>query len=108
MSRWKHLMCAACWNERRDKYASVYTLAVEGANSEGESCCWCGNNTTSGIWLREDPEKMSCHHCTFENCDALANVRIQEVRICTKHIQWAMELAFKPVKEAMKTIGERP
>lgn len=95
MSRWNHLMCAACWNERRD------TKAVEGANDEGESCCWCGNATTSGIWVRNDPEKMSCKHCEFENCDELAPVRIQEVCICTKHIDWAMDLAFKPVKEAL-------
>jgi hypothetical protein len=89
-------MCASCWNERRD------TKAVEGANSEDESCCWCGSNTTSGIWVREDPEKLSCHHCEFEQCDELATVMIQQVWVCTHHIEWAMELAFKPVKDAMK------
>ena len=52
--------------------------------------------------MSEDPEDMSCHRCEFEGCDELANVRIQEVRICTKHIKWAMDLAFKPVKDAMK------
>lgn len=45
-------------------------------------------------------------HCEFEGCDELAPVRIQEVCICTHHIQWAMDLAFKPVKEAMKVIEE--
>jgi hypothetical protein len=94
-------MCASCWNERR------VTKAVEG-NAESESCCWCGSDTTSGIWVRNDPEKLSCHHCEFERddkyerCDDLAPVKIQEVWVCTRHIQWAMDLAFKPVKDAMK------
>ena len=49
-----------------------------------------------------DPIEDDERHCEFENCDEIANVRIQEVRICTKHIKWAMDLAFKPVKDAMK------
>ncbi len=53
-------------------------------------------------------KELSDQHCEFEQCDELAPVKIQEVWVCTRHIKWAMDLAFKPVKEAMKTIGERP
>ena len=104
MSRWNHLMCAACWNadERH------VNKAVEGANSEAQQCCWCQKPTTSGIWVREDPEKLPCKHCSFPKCDELAPIGIQDLWLCFEHIEWAMELALKPVKDAMKTIGERP
>ena len=97
-----HLMCAACWNERRD------IKTCESNVAESESCCWCGNDTTSGIWVRKDLVKMPCHHCEFEDCIGLAPVGIAEVWVCTHHIEWAMDLAFEPMKEAMKVIGERP
>jgi hypothetical protein len=49
-------------------------------------------------------ESLEDTYCEFESCDEIANVRIQEVRICTKHIKWAMDLAFKPVKEALSKV----
>ena len=33
MSRWNHLMCAACWNADEGNIARSVNTAVEGANS---------------------------------------------------------------------------
>ncbi len=44
--------------------------------------------------------------CQHPDCDALAPVMIGlECWICVDHIDWAMKLAFKPIKDAMKTSG---
>ncbi len=59
---WDHLMCAACWNADEGNIASGVNNALEGANSEAEPCCYCGKDTTSGIWVRHDPAKISCRH----------------------------------------------
>ena len=56
MRPWTHMICAACWNATRE------TEAVEGASSEAEQCCFCGEMTTSGIWVRHDPAELSCNH----------------------------------------------
>jgi len=46
-------------------------------------------------------ESLKDTYCDFEKCDELAPVMIQNVWVCTRHIDWAMKLAFKPVKEAL-------
>ena len=58
MAEWNHLMCAACWNDD-ERHVNK---AVEGAWSEAEPCCFCGNPTTSGIYVRHDPTKLECVH----------------------------------------------
>lgn len=97
MSRWNHLMCAACWNAD-DRHVNK---AVEGANSEAENCCYCGKPTTSGIWVRADPEMLDCHHCGYPKCDELGPIGINETWCCPQHVDWAMTKAFKPLKDAM-------
>ncbi len=107
MSRWNHLMCAACWNADEGNIARSVNTAVEGANSEAENCCYCGKPTTSGIWTRADPEKMDCHHCGYpgsvltSSCDELGPIGINEIWCCIEHVDWAMAKAFKPLKDAM-------
>lgn len=100
MSRWNHLMCAACWNadERH------VNKAVEGSNSEAQQCCWCQKPTTSGIWVREDPEKLPCKHCSFPKCDELAPIGIQDLWLCFEHVDWGMAEAFKPGRALEKAL----
>ena len=90
-------MCAACWNAD-ERHANK---AVEGANSESQSCCWCDQSTTSGIWVRADSETLDCHHCDYADCDELAPIMINQARCCVHHIEWAMGRAFKPLKDAI-------
>ena len=59
MAEWTHLMCADCWNSR---HHGDERKAVEGANSEPEPCCFCGKETTSGLYIRHDGRELECVH----------------------------------------------
>ncbi len=48
------LICADCWNTHRTHELSV----VEGANSEPEPCFFCGKETTTGLYTRQDGIKI--------------------------------------------------
>ncbi len=60
MSRWTHVICRACWIERNPGRPPV--VLTEEAS---EICCFCGNATTSGIYVREDPAKTP--HCAHQD-----------------------------------------
>ena len=47
-----------------------------------------------------DPEKV--HHCEFDHCIRLANIGIADVWVCDRHIEWAMDLAFRPLEDARR------
>ena len=51
MSRWTHNICTDCWEETQD--VVVPTRVIE---ADKEICCWCNKETTSGIYLRHDPD----------------------------------------------------
>lgn len=51
LNTWTHAMCDACWNARR----SPDYPPVRMVDPETETCCWCGQPTDSGIYVREDP-----------------------------------------------------
>ncbi len=56
MSRWRHSICDLCWH--------VYAPDREPirlTEPELERCCFCGGDTRSGIYVREDPVKLL--HC---------------------------------------------
>ncbi len=44
-------VCAPCWNERNPANHVIpgYT------GGELETCCYCGNETLSGLYVRVDP-----------------------------------------------------
>jgi hypothetical protein len=57
MSRWTHAICVGCWNARHpDRPAS----ADANGRTEAHACCFCGQQTTSGIFIREDPKTVAC------------------------------------------------
>lgn len=57
MSAWMHSCCVSCWNAFRlvpKQDADTVTTSAP------EVCCWCGEVTTAGIFLRGDPATMDC------------------------------------------------
>lgn len=50
---WTQPICDDCWDEQRPDRPSPRTGA-----GEPEICSWCGLETHSGIYLREDPDKV--------------------------------------------------
>jgi hypothetical protein len=53
MAEWTHPICWVCW-ERRAPGKSPLRLR----NPPPEKCCICGEETKSGIFIREDPAKV--------------------------------------------------
>jgi hypothetical protein len=63
--KWTHRMCGDCW------LAKNYSKTPEGEvevrlplmtkEPPGE-CCFCGNKTVLGIFVRHDPLKLTCSH----------------------------------------------
>jgi hypothetical protein len=55
MSRWNHAICDPCWEAREPTRTPVRrTIPQE------EVCCYCGARTTSGIYVRDDPDLVPC------------------------------------------------
>ncbi len=55
MSAWTHPICEDCFGAlypRRQKYRVV--------DPEAETCCRCMTETTSGLYVRADPELVGC------------------------------------------------
>jgi hypothetical protein len=53
--RWTHNICDACWAKLMQGRTPV-KLRDPGV----EACCYCGGLTTSGIFIRWDPERLHC------------------------------------------------
>lgn len=58
MSRWTHASCDECFTELSGKRVREAHRAT-GDDAFKEKCCKCGNNT-NGLYVRYDPEKLSC------------------------------------------------
>lgn len=52
-SAWTHLLCIICWNTRHPEKRS-YDLD----RLEGPPCCACGAATSSGIYVRAQPDGL--------------------------------------------------
>ena len=54
MMTWTHRMCDKCW------YKSYKRDPVRVRNDMIGKCCFCGNDTESGIYVRHDPRDLGC------------------------------------------------
>lgn len=57
MSQWTHPICDPCW-------AGMYQdrQPVPFIDPPAEVCCVCAEATSSGIYVREDPDALPAHH----------------------------------------------
>lgn len=53
MSKWNHTICDSCWEDYAPEREPARLI---GPAFDGEDCCFCGTFTTSGIYIRFDPE----------------------------------------------------
>lgn len=56
-SKWTHSICQKCWNEKNPDREPVH-LKEEFASQE--ACCFCGESTSAGIYVRFDPLQLRC------------------------------------------------
>lgn len=59
MSNWTHPICDPCWAEIAPGREPFRFLEN---SRELEVCCFCGDETESGIYVRHDPSRAL--HCT--------------------------------------------
>ncbi len=52
---WTHPICWVCWVKMNPGRGPA-TLT----NLGGGTCCFCGNETASGIYVRHDPKELKC------------------------------------------------
>jgi hypothetical protein len=57
MSRWTHAICPACWLLL---YHGVTDLAALLVSPNTQTCCFCGLETDTRIFVRADPAKPQC------------------------------------------------
>ncbi len=63
MSTWTHAICLACWNEKFSNRGEPFMMVP----SEVEICCFCGEHTSDGIYVRVNPGTVSfCQHKVTE------------------------------------------
>lgn len=55
-SKWTHAQCSACW-----EHLHADREAVRVRNADTEICCWCGDTTSAGIYVRGDPARLYCN-----------------------------------------------
>lgn len=56
MSQWTHPICVDCWFVRNPERVPVQIKEVT-----TEHCCYCGQMTHAGIYMRDDPENPRHH-----------------------------------------------
>lgn len=57
MAQWTHNVCQSCYQGLYPGRQPV-TMRVP----QAEVCCFCGQPTTSGIYVRYNPAELSCKH----------------------------------------------
>ena len=60
MSKFTHNICYDCWNIRNPDRKAI---RVSTARMNPDKCCYCGKDTNSGIYIRDNPDApdMLCH-----------------------------------------------
>lgn len=48
--KWTHNICIDCWNKQKPNREPLSTTV-----HNNEKCCFCGNKTNKGIYIRQDP-----------------------------------------------------
>lgn len=57
LSKWIHSICVECWNARNSGHEPVRLKAIY---RTADSCCFCGHQHKSGIFIRQAPDKLMC------------------------------------------------
>lgn len=53
--KWTHAICEPCWRKREPGRTPVRVLV-----GQEESCCFCGDPTREGIYVRSNNKGLLC------------------------------------------------
>lgn len=64
MAEWNHSICGECWFLRVDKEEGkgAWRMPARDLAAREEECCFCGNRTVLGIYVRHNPNHLNCKH----------------------------------------------
>lgn len=57
MNKFNHAICQACWDKKNPNREAYHLV-----EPEEEVCCYCGNTTLSGIYVRDMETPKHCQH----------------------------------------------
>lgn len=70
MSEWNHLICERCYISQRGEFAVgpdgpmltgiQIPVQITGSHRTVGPCCFCGELTIMGIFVRRDPGEVNC------------------------------------------------
>lgn len=70
---WTHRMCGECWLEKKlifhENGDIEFTPPVQVKGVEPAQCCFCGQTTRMGIFVRHNPKNLNCDHKEDNNGD---------------------------------------
>lgn len=55
---WTHALCEACWKAREPGREPFRLVDVGIVDRKTETCCRCGEPTTTGIYVRANQQEM--------------------------------------------------
>lgn len=62
-NKWTHSICPDCWDERYPNHVPFRITVVH----PKEHCCFCGKDSTAGIYVREDI--ANAPFCEYKEAD---------------------------------------
>ncbi len=63
MSTWNHRQCGDCWMKAHPyEEGAQVQVPHQIIGLPSGTCCFCGNKSQLGIFVRHDPKKLSCTH----------------------------------------------
>jgi len=63
VSQWTHPICTTDFKKERGEDVRPVRTVIR----EVKTCCWCGKETASGIYLRADPSELAHHRQHVES-----------------------------------------
>jgi len=88
---WRHVICRTCYAERQPGREPV---ALKPEFCEDERCCFCGEPTREGVYLRAPPEEPAF-------CEGRALYRDRE-----QHLAWCKERAIRYLEPDRGSVAE--
>jgi hypothetical protein len=59
---WTHAICVFCWEVRCITEGEPGRRPAVLVHPKRERCCFCGQGTQEGIYVRHDPGELTCRH----------------------------------------------
>ena len=84
---WTHAICRLCWDLRCLNEGRPGRQPTVLTQPENELCCFCGQQTKDGIYVRHDPQELACVHEKELGMPPQPKRR-QACPVCRQNMKW--------------------